>query len=985
MPDARLRLTVIRCITALICLTVLALPGAANAAAVPSLPPLPGTGTGTGTGTLTGILKGNPAGGVLQAAPTVGTLEQNPAGTLTFPTFDGFHSVLAFGEGEGTSDPDLALFEANGTTPAVDLDQDQMYEGLEQAWPGVTDADLDTYYKDSDFAAEPSPSLLSTLEGSAGATVTGSPPSVETPRPGVLIVRQAPYDVPRIYAQTRAEGMWAAGYVTAEDRLFLMDVLRHTAEGTMAELLGSSAVPEDSAQLGVQDESPHQLTAQMDALPRTMGAEGAQALGDMNHYVDGINAFIDLTRTDPTRLPAEYPALGTLPRAWTLADSAAIGVYLVGQFTVFGGQQPQQAEALRMAEQRLGTSKGQAVYDDLRLAADPEAVTTLPNSFASDATGPVNPASVAMVDPRSLVARNAQTGATEPLGAGTGAATDSAAEAHLQPWAQSLATEGLRLPHLESNAVLVDGARSGTGQALAVMGPQVGYYTPEVMLEYELHAPGIDVSGVSFPGADPYPLIGHGIDFAWTGTSAFSANEDVFAERLCNPDGSKPSFSSTHYLYKGRCIPFSSRTVVEQTPVSPTSPEAPETVTLHTLNSVHGPIGRFATVYGVPVAFATAADTENHEAQSYVAFMRLAENVPTSPQSFIAAMQPYTGSENWFYVDDRNIAVYQSGWFPQHAAGSDPDLPIWGTGQWDWKGFKPSTDGYDRLPASANPRSIDPPHGYLVNWNNAIAHGWRVAAGDWEDGPVVRATMLQDDLDAALSSGPVDLAKLTDMVTGPSLTSDLRGMAVWPWLHNVLGGGGSNSELRQLIALLSGWAQAGAQRRSTATGGVVDNSPAVLLMDTWWPLLVRAEFQPMVGSSLMDFVSANFNSIVPDGLRDGTGNGFFEGWEMDVQKDLRQVLGQRVRGRFSRTYCGGGSLKRCRALLSSTLLQAAGDLASKYGPAMSGWTLPTTCPVTTPATCDQIVPTSAGAISIPPQPFDNRGTFYQAVAVHGHR
>ena len=33
------------------------------------------------------------------------------------------------------------------------------------------------------------------------------------------------------------------------------------------------------------------------------------------------------------------------------------------------------------------------------------------------------------------------------------------------------------------------------------MGPQVGYYTPEVFLEYELHAPGIDVCGVSFPGA----------------------------------------------------------------------------------------------------------------------------------------------------------------------------------------------------------------------------------------------------------------------------------------------------------------------------------------------------------------------------------------------------------------------------------------------------------------------------------------------------
>jgi hypothetical protein len=106
---------------------------------------------------------------------------------------------------------------------------------------------------------------------------------------------------------------------------------------------------------------------------------------------------------------------------------------------------------------------------------------------------------------------------------------------------------------------------------------------------------------------------------------------------------------------------------------------------------------------------------------------------------------------------------------------------------------------------------------------------------------------------------------------------------------------------------------------------------------------------------------------------------------MDAQKDLRQVLHQRVRGRFSRTYCGRGSLRRCRALLSKTLLQAASQLSKHLGNDMANWKLPLTCPVSTPAGCDQIVPTSAGAISIPPQPFDNRGTFYQAVAVNGHR
>ncbi len=894
----------------------------------------------------------------------------------SFPIFGGFHSVLAFGEGEGTSAKDLAAFEANGTVPGADLNQDQQYEGLEQAWPGFTEADLAKYYKDSSFQAEPSPSAIAGLLGQVGSNVSGSPPAVETPMSGVMIVRDPASQVPRIYANTRAELMWAAGYVSAEDRLFFMDVLRHIAQGTESEILGSSAVKGDSAQLGLQDSTPQELTNQMESLPRTMGADGAQALDDVQQYVAGINAFINLTKVDPARLPAEYPALGITPKPWTLADSAAEGIYLIGQFTVFGGQQPQQAEALAMAMKRLGKRKGSAVYNDLRLAADPSAAVTLARRFRSDATGRVNPRSVAMIDPGSLIARDAQTG---------GPAKPSAVSPSdgLPAWARKLAVGGLRLPHLESNAVLVDGRRSRTGQALAVMGPQVGYYTPEVFLEYEMHAPGIDVSGVSFPGASPYPLIGHGIDFAWTGTSAYSANEDVFAERLCNPDGSRPSFASRSYRYRGRCIPFATHDVVESTPVSPTSPSPPQTITLHALDSVHGPIGSFGTVHGAPVALANAAATHDHEAQSYVAFMRLAENRPTSPQSFVDAMRAYTGSENWFYVDHTNIAVLQSGWFPAHARGTNPDLPIWGTGRWDWRGFQPSTYDYKRLPASANPTSIDPKQGYLVNWNNAIAHGWRVAAGDWENGPVVRATILQDLLDGALRHGALDLAGITGMVTAPSLTADLRGMAVWPWLRRVLGRS-HNARVRHLVALLSSWAKAGSQRRSTTGQNVVDDSAAVLLMDTWWPLLVRAEFQPVVGPALMNFIDQHFDLIQPDGIRDGTGNGFFEGWEMDVQKDLRQVLHRHVRGRFSRTYCGRGSRRRCRKLLTAALLRAANQLTARYGPE-ANWKLPVTCPATTPPRCDQIVPTSAGAISIPPQPFDNRGTFYQAVAVNGHR
>src|SRR3954453_3539036 len=674
--------------------------------------------------------------------------------------FNGFHSVLAFGQGTGTSASALAAFEASGAVPAADLNQRDQYVEIEKAGPTFSAADIDRFYKDSSFGVLP-----------------GGSASTETPRDGVTIVRDATFAVPRINGKTRSDVMWGAGYASAEDRLFFMDALRHTAEGTTAALLGSSAAASDSHELGLENRTPAELTAAIEDL-KNHGPEGQQAYQDITDYVAGINAYIDEVNMNPTKMPAEYPALGISPQPWTLADTAAEGIYLIGQFTVFGGAQPQQAEALGLAKAKLGAKRGTPASRDLRLGSDPEAVVTIPKRFKSDSTGKPNPKSVALIDPGSLVERDAQTG--QPVKPAAGAKADAA----LPKWAQQLALRGIHLPHHASNAVVVNGKRTHTGQALAVMGPQVGYYTPEVFNEYELHGAGIDESGVSFPGASPYILIGHGIDFAWTGTSAFSANEDVFAEKLCNADGSKPSLASTSYVYKGKCIPFDVHDVVVQTPVAPTSPAPPQTITFHAMRSVHGPVGRFGTVHGAPVALAISPATYGHEAQSYVAFMELAQNVPTSPQTFVKTMRHYTGSENWFYADHSHVGVLQSGWFPRHAKGTDPDLPMWGTGQYDWQGYETATHDYKRLPASANPTSIDPKQGYLVNWNNAIAHTWRVAAGDWSNGPVFRSSILLAGLKKALKAKPVDLAAMSRFVTAPSLTEDLRGFE-WPLMKRV--------------------------------------------------------------------------------------------------------------------------------------------------------------------------------------------------------
>src|SRR5262249_6036148 len=156
-----------------------------------------------------------------------------------------------------------------------------------------------------------------------------------------------------------------------------------------------------------------------------------------------------------------------------------------------------------------------------------------------------------------------------------------------------------------------------TGHPIFVAGPQLGYYFPEVVLEYDLHGGGIDVRGVAVPGL-PYVVIGRGKDFAWSATSSQSDIVDTFVETLCGDD--------THYASKGQCraMPAFDAGVRKGSPGRPDTPVAFR-------ETVHGPVIGYATVKGVRVALAQQRSTRGREAVNLVPFMELDENVPTSP------------------------------------------------------------------------------------------------------------------------------------------------------------------------------------------------------------------------------------------------------------------------------------------------------------------------------------------------------------------
>ena len=88
------------------------------------------------------------------------------------------------------------------------------------------------------------------------------------------------------------------------------------------------------------------------------------------------------------------------------------------------------------------------------------------------------------------------------------------------------------------------------------MGPQLGYYYPEIVEQIDLHGPGIQAQGVGVPGLAMYILIGRTQDYAWSLTSAGHDVRDVFAEQLCEPDGSPPTPRLRPLPVQGRLPPF---------------------------------------------------------------------------------------------------------------------------------------------------------------------------------------------------------------------------------------------------------------------------------------------------------------------------------------------------------------------------------------------------------------------------------------------
>ncbi|MFA5939060.1 MAG: penicillin acylase family protein [Sinimarinibacterium sp.] len=620
-------------------------------------------------------------------------------------------------------------------------------------------------------------SLYWSFDAKPGALGT-KPGTPERPKDGVEIYRDD-YGVPIVYGDSLRDGWFGVGYAIARDRLFLMDAVRRFGAGTFAELAGCGSVPAD-----IQQRTVTYSDAEYQAFFDAASDDAQQAvLG----YVDGANAWLARVQTDPSLLPAEYVLLSTTPATFTVKDVLAAGVYITRFVAAEGGNEFLNIQMLKQLEAEYGSRA--AAYDaflDMNWLDDPKAAVSVPREVGTFSNQPEPAAGRdavfratadwALTLPETIWKGPGTGHAAAPaecslpigkarslsggLGAGgeivagrsPGAARDRragapgftratrASNAAVRSAITALQDLRARL-HGGSMAYALAPSRTRDGGTLMVGGPQLGYSYPLLLVEFEIHAGAYHARGSSVPIL-PAVGIGYSEHAAWGLTTGYSKTIDSFVETICSTaQQAAASCAANQYFHDGQWQDMDCRD--ETIPYRASQQGLPVglpvlSTTVQICRTVHGPIVARDDAAGLARSLQYAMFGREIETIEGVSAWSKAQSFA----EFRDAVSKVTWNENVTVATrDGHIAFFHPGLFPRRSADADMRLPIPGSGEYDFG----APLAFDELP-----HAIDPPQGYVANWNTKPAYGWLDGEGlgstSRPGGPGQRVTSIQDKL-----------------------------------------------------------------------------------------------------------------------------------------------------------------------------------------------------------------------------------------------
>jgi len=282
--------------------------------------------------------------------------------------------------------------------------------------------------------------------------------------------------IPHIIAENEEDLYRAAGYVTASDRLWQMDLIRRATQGNLSEIFGADFFQTDMILRALQ------ISTKSEEIYKTLSNEEKLAL---EAYADGINQYIE---QNERKLPIEFKILKYKPEKWIPQNSLNIIGYIAWDLVMAWSNEI----TLFKIQQKVDSS----VFKYF-----------IPNFDESL--------------PIYHLVETQNTDVTEPI----------------QTMGNNILSLGI-IPFMASNNWVVSGQKSETGAPILCNDMHLGFGIPGIW--YQMHLvvkDKLNVAGVSVPGA-PGIIAGHNDSIAWGLTNVMLDGTDFYIETL-NEDSTK--------------------------------------------------------------------------------------------------------------------------------------------------------------------------------------------------------------------------------------------------------------------------------------------------------------------------------------------------------------------------------------------------------------------------------------------------------------
>jgi penicillin amidase len=473
------------------------------------------------------------------------------------------------------------------------------------------------------------------------------------------------HGVPAIEAASLEDLFFAQGYVTAQDRLWQMDVMRRYGCGELSEILGEDTLKLDREQriLGLRV-----------AAKKAFEMAGPRDRSFFEAYARGVNAYI---ASQGNRLPIEFRILHYGPKPWLAEDSVVIANSMVKDLNYHYFFDALSREKILA---KLGPELTADLYVNRSWHDRP------PTVLREDLNAPEGNTGDSDHEDDDDSPDNSVTQGKGPT---------------VAPPAERLAVEGL--PVNGSNDWVVSGAHTVTGKPLLSNDMHLRHQMPNLWYEAHLHAGTLDVAGVTLPGM-PYVIVGHNQRIAWGFTNVGPTVTDVYIENFNQQGAYQTPNGWVQPEHRTEIIHVKGKPDVNvDVHITRHGPVITELVPGETR-----PLALRWTLYdGLHIPF-----FEVNAAQNWEEFQR-------------AFSQLDAPGQNVVYADvDGNIGYHTTGKVPIRAAG-DGSLPVSGADNaHEWTAYIP----FEKLPSIYNPPSgiIGTANGRITpdGYPNSISMEW---------------------------------------------------------------------------------------------------------------------------------------------------------------------------------------------------------------------------------------------------------------------